>query len=429
MGLKNTTESYGGLTRFIHWVTAALIVVLIPLGLYMNELDSSPFKVSLYFIHKSLGVFVLALTAGRITWTLTNPRPALLGALTAWERKLAHAVHGLFYLVLFGVPLTGWVMSSAHGYPVSVYGWFTLPDLVDKNHDLAKLLEDVHEIGAWSLVALLVVHIIGVIKHQGVYKDETLARMMPRRKLWFLGLPVLLALAFAPAFGKPLNGDQAAASVDDNHEVSTHDDHDNDDVVVEHSDIPRWDVDFENSSVKFVAKIEGAEVQGGFSDYDADIRFDPKDLAHSRVDVRINLVSVDSGNAERDDALRSPAWFNTDKYRQARFKADDFAHIGGNDDGGDDYVARGELEIRGEKQDVVLPFKLDIVESADGGKIAMMQGAMTIDRTAYGLGQNEWEDAATVGHNVKVEITLRAQSADDDADHPDDHHDHNENHE
>ena len=154
---------------------------MIGLGLYMVRQDPSPFMFKLYFWHKSIGATVLALVALRLMWRLSVLYPAPLPSHRRWEKILAKTVHAFLYAALLALPLSGWIMSSAKGFSVSVFGWFTLPDLVDDNKSLAMRATEFHEITAYALIGFLCLHIGGALKHHIIDRDDTLRRMLPGR--------------------------------------------------------------------------------------------------------------------------------------------------------------------------------------------------------------------------------------------------------
>lgn len=177
MALKNTENSYGSITRLFHWKMAVLIIGVIGLGLYMSDQDPSPDVFKLYAIHKALGAIVLGLVTLRVGWKLTNTSPKLLGLEKPIERLSAKAAHLLLYFLMFLMPLSGWAMSSAFGYSVSVFDVVTLPPLIEKNKELGEILEEVHEYAGFAFIGLIVLHAGAALIHHIVKKDRTLVRM------------------------------------------------------------------------------------------------------------------------------------------------------------------------------------------------------------------------------------------------------------
>jgi cytochrome b561 len=165
--------------KAFHWGMALLILGLLGMGLYMSGLKLSPFKLNLYWWHKSVGLTVLALVAARLWWRVTNPRVEALPNIPHWQRLAANAVHFGLYVLMFSMPLSGWLMSSAHGFPVSFFGWFTLPDLIAPSKEWGGFFHEVHELGMLAFFALIGLHAAAALKHHFVDKDATLRRMLP----------------------------------------------------------------------------------------------------------------------------------------------------------------------------------------------------------------------------------------------------------
>ena len=163
----------------LHWLMAALLVVTFPLGIYMHDLALSPLKLKLISYHKWLGVTVLLLAVLRLIWRATHTPPPLPATIPQWQQKAAGSLHALLYLLLFLIPVSGWLMSSAKGFPVVYLGLFPLPDLVGKDKELAELLAETHELLNFTMLLLLGMHIAAALKHHFIEHDGTLRRMLP----------------------------------------------------------------------------------------------------------------------------------------------------------------------------------------------------------------------------------------------------------
>jgi cytochrome b561 len=162
----------------LHWIIAILIVASFALGLYMVELKLSPAKLKLYSYHKWLGVTIWLLVVLRLLWRATHPPPPL-PPMPAWQRRAAIAAHWLLYALLLVIPLSGWLFSSASGFPVVYFEVLRLPDLVPKDKALAQLLQEVHELLNYSLLAVVIAHVVAAVKHHLVDRDPVLHRMLP----------------------------------------------------------------------------------------------------------------------------------------------------------------------------------------------------------------------------------------------------------
>lgn len=177
--VRNSRTEWGIVSQAVHWITAVLVFATVAVALIMVEMPLGIRKLELYALHKSVGVLILGLTAARLAWRLSGTRPVALGPSRRYERILAHGVHVLFYIALIAMPLTGWLMSSAANFSVSVFGLFTLPDLVAPDKALEETFKAAHGWMAWGLAGLLALHVAGALKHHFFLGNDTLRRMIP----------------------------------------------------------------------------------------------------------------------------------------------------------------------------------------------------------------------------------------------------------
>lgn len=180
MSSAATTERYTGTTIALHWLLALAILGAFIVGVYMSDLPVSPQRLKLYNWHKWAGICILALSALRLLWRLTHRPPADV-AMPEWQRRSAHAVHILLYLLFFAVPLAGWAYSSAAGFPVVVFGVLPLPDFVAPSKELAEAIKPLHKILAFTMAVLVLAHVAAALKHHFVDGDGLLSRMRPGR--------------------------------------------------------------------------------------------------------------------------------------------------------------------------------------------------------------------------------------------------------
>jgi len=164
-----------------HWGIALLIVCGFGLGLYMTSLKFSPLKLSLYSYHKWIGVTVFSLAVLRLLWRLTHPAPALPETTPAWQRHAAGALHMVLYALILAIPLSGWLYSSSAGVPTVPFGIsaLQLPDLLERNKEVADSLKFLHMTLNYSLAALVCLHVAAALKHQFFDRDGLLQRMNP----------------------------------------------------------------------------------------------------------------------------------------------------------------------------------------------------------------------------------------------------------
>jgi cytochrome b561 len=182
MTIENREDCYGVIAILFHWSMAFLVIGLAALGLYMVTLPDAGFttkKVTLVLYHKEFGVLVLVLLAIRLAWRVTQVLPRLVEGLPDWQEIAARFVHLSFYALLCALPMTGWLMSSAAGIPVSFFGLFMLPDFVHRDDDLFHRFMDIHKWLGYALILLIFVHAGAALRHHFISKDDTLRRMLP----------------------------------------------------------------------------------------------------------------------------------------------------------------------------------------------------------------------------------------------------------
>jgi cytochrome b561 len=177
--MPNTESRYSGTAIALHWLLAVAILGSMAVGFYMSDLQLSPQKLKLYNWHKWAGVAILLLSLLRLVWRLTHRPPALPqrieSAMPSWQLRAYHASHHLMYALFIIVPLMGWAYSSMAGFPIVWFGVLPLPDFV------AVDKEPLHGWLAYTLLALVVVHVAAALKHHFIDRDGLLARMRPGR--------------------------------------------------------------------------------------------------------------------------------------------------------------------------------------------------------------------------------------------------------
>jgi cytochrome b561 len=171
-------QRYGRAAIALHWVTAILILANLALGLSMVPLPISPRKLHWYTWHKSIGITIFLLTSLRLGWRAMHPHPAPV-PMPAWQRHAAAASHALLYALLFLIPMSGWLYSSATGVQVVYLGVAPLPNLVPKDKALADALHALHVTLNALLVAVVFIHVAAALKHHLVDRDGALVRMLP----------------------------------------------------------------------------------------------------------------------------------------------------------------------------------------------------------------------------------------------------------
>jgi len=365
--LKNNEATFGWPAIVMHWIMAIGIIFMLCLGLWMVSLPNGLDKLKLFGLHKSLGVLIFFFVAFRYLWRQINfqpcvPRENQRGWIyPEWMYKcmnfFAHYWHVAIYFMIFLLPISGWLMSTAYGFPVSVFGWFTLPSIIPANKENAELLKTIHDWTAYVLIFFIIVHTFASLFHHFILKDIVMKRMLPIIAILLLSSPALAAQKF--------------------------------------------EVDKAKSSIKFEAVQNGAPTVGEFKSYTAQIEFDPKDLAGSKAVVDIDMVSVSSTYEEMVSTLKGAEWFDTSKFPKAKFEVVKFVYSGA--DKHPVYEAQGNLTIRNVTKPAVLNFSLTQYDA----KNAAIDGTVVIKRTDFGIG---WKDTAAVKDDVKVTLHIEAAS-------------------
>lgn len=181
MPIRNTTHGYGLIAILLHWITAIAVMGLFAFGLWMTGLDYyDPWYRRAPALHKSIGILLSLLLLMRLGWRLVNPRPAPLENHATSERLVASIVHPLLYLLLFATMLAGYLISTADGRSIPVFGWFDVPATlsgIDNQEDIAG---EIHLVLAITLVSIAALHALAALKHHFLDRDRTLLRMLGR---------------------------------------------------------------------------------------------------------------------------------------------------------------------------------------------------------------------------------------------------------
>jgi len=171
-------DHYGWGLIALHWLTLIVIAVSFVLGWVLEDWALSPLKLQLYAWHKWLGLLVFFLLPVRLLLRAFDPLTRYQD-LAVWEGYLSLAVHGALYALMIAVPLSGWVYSSAAGFPVVWFGVLPLPDLVDKQEILAVQWKALHELAVNLFAALVFFHALAAVYHYRIRCDGVMARMAP----------------------------------------------------------------------------------------------------------------------------------------------------------------------------------------------------------------------------------------------------------
>ncbi|TGE02244.1 cytochrome b [Methylobacterium nonmethylotrophicum] len=174
-----TPRRYAPSQKVLHWIIAILIFALVPIALAMANLPDGGLKNALYEWHKSFGLTVLALALARLLVRASRGAPPLVDGLPAWQRRAARTSHLALYALIVLVPILGWAGTSACCAPVMLY--FTLPLTlpISGGMPVGEAILKVHQVAAFTLVALVALHVAAALHHHLVRRDGTLRRMLP----------------------------------------------------------------------------------------------------------------------------------------------------------------------------------------------------------------------------------------------------------
>ncbi len=412
-----TPTSYNRYSRYIHWLMAFLILLMVFLGWRFDDKDT--FLLNRANLHKSIGILILLLTFLRIGLRLgykAPPEPPMPN----WQLWAAKVLHVGFYVVMIAMPLSGWLMVSTSAREIPFFGipWPHLP--VPQTHDAHETFEAVHGLIAKLLFyGMIPLHVLAALKHQLVDKDTVVEHMVPGLKprpvlnyRWLLPIGVVglaVALGFGIYRGKPLNEGretppppaEAVASAAPVETVTPEAASESASSSSETTKITVWTVDKSATTIAFATTFSGEAINGGFGAYTASIAFDPEQLDKSRVKVAIDLASVNSGDGDRDGTLKSDAFFNVAVTPKAVYEASSFTKTDATH-----FVARGKLTMHGTTRPLNLPFTLNIKSG-----VATMSGTVDLDRTAFGVGTGDWAKTDSVPAKVTVIINLKAKAS------------------
>ncbi len=176
--IHDNSTRYGTVSRLFHWGVGLLFITLLGVGLYMSAMDNGPAKMSLYGLHKATGFVVLFLVAARAVWRARHGFLSLPDNTPKIIQLAARSNMFLLYFCMFAMPLSGLLMSLLGGYPVNIYGLFTIPAITSEPTPAGGFFYNMHEITATIVMVALGLHILGSLYHHFVRKDNVLRRMV-----------------------------------------------------------------------------------------------------------------------------------------------------------------------------------------------------------------------------------------------------------
>jgi cytochrome b561/polyisoprenoid-binding protein YceI len=403
----------------LHWLIALALAFQLALGFAMPH-DERGF--AMFQLHKSVGIVILLLSLARLAWRLAHrPPPAVEGG---FNGLLAKAVHTLLYVFMIGQPLTGWAMVStdATRIPTLLFGtipWPHLPLPVGIN----EAMEQGHMILAWTGLALIVLHVVGALRHQFLVKDGLLRRMGPGGSAGAAGLLALLAVAIYFGTGMKVSSDvmasggyvavrapesvpeEALADVLSIEEPPTVTPSPTDTATPTEAatdaaedapgPVPLWTIQ-PGGRLGFSVGNGDGSIRGTFSDWSGTIRFDPEHPETADIRISVKLASASLGDATQDEMLQGGDFFGSSANPTAIWRSSSVRSTGPNR-----YSAQGTLSLKGASRPQSLTFTL-----SGSGLKRHVEGSGSIDRTAFGVGTGE--AAASLANSVSFNFAFDA---------------------
>ena len=393
--LGNSEATYGAVTKTFHWLTVLLMVTVIPLGIFAHDLpyatgEELTRKAWYFSLHKTVGITLFFTALARIAWAVFQPKPFPLSGSKQLEHWLAETVHWVLYSALVIVPLTGWIHHAASEGFAPIWWSFgqNLP-LIPKNETVSHVFKVLHFLTKNLLVAAILLHIVGALKHHFIDRDVTLRRMLPGRtdpgllpppaesRLPMVAAGAAYLLAIALGSGLFATPPQNSVAVPELEQQSS-----------------EWAV--QEGTLTITVDQLGSKVEGRFAVWTAVIDFDEEPDAnglHGSVDVVISVPSLTLGSVTAQ-ALGSE-FFDAELHQTGQFKAQITSAA-------DSYLAAGTLTLKDVEAPIELPFTLEI-----DGDTAKMSGETVVQRLTFNIGET-YPDESSVGFNVGVAVSLTA---------------------
>ena len=408
MQAANTHRSYGLVARAFHWVVALGIITMIPLGLVAAErahligvgdpgvdqafIDTT---VTLFSIHKTLGVTLFLVALARIAWALTQPKPTPVHPGRRLETFAADTTHWLLYASLVLVPLSGWVHHAATTGFAPIWLFPDELPLVPDSPAVAEFFGAWHWVFTKVLIGALLLHVAGALKHAIVDRDGTLARIVTGRLAGPAGadhawMPVAAAAAVwvgAIALGSVLGlgADRVGATATLGEPVAS-----------------EWQVT--EGSLGITVTQMGTEISGEFAEWTAEIAFDPNATGATHGDVTVTVATGSLSLGDVTQQATAAPFLQSERFPQAVYTGPIIDAPEGSEA---DYVVDGTLSLIGTETPLDLPFTLTLAgDTAEGA------GATTIHRRDIPMAMDQYSDGDSVGLEVDIAFDLTATRGD-----------------
>ncbi len=331
--------------------------------------------------HKSVGITIFVLAIARLVWRVRQGIPRAL-PMPEWQFIASQISHWSMYALIFLLPITGWLTSSASAESVSWFNVVPLPDLVAPDHDLEEKLEEIHELHATLLFVIAAIHIAAATLHS-LKKERALARITSTGSLIVFVLLIAAGSLILTHVGAGAS-DAARRSAPSNKTVENS----------ASTNLAAWNIDYDASFIRFAATEAGAGIGGEWREWRGDLHFDDARLDQSLIDVNVIVASVETLEDDRNAVVQNREWFDAVNHPEVRYHASRFGRRGGGR-----YEALGALTVKGRS----VPVTVDFTVSREAGKY-VLDGTAELDRLELDLGLGEWSDTRWIGRFVTVTV-------------------------
>ena len=390
---------YNAVARMLHWIIALLILGQFIGGWLMtHKAFDEAFQYQAFQYHKSFGLIVLALSIVRLFWRLTHKAPELPSGMAGWEIFISKITHILFYVLMIGVPLVGWLIVSASPLEIPTKLFFTIPVPhlpVPVKAIWEERFSGFHEFLAFATIGLFFLHVGAAAKHYFISRDSIMYRMAGG------GFGPLIALAFAGAAGAAVIASMVLFTATDEHEDG--ESAEETPAIVETAETGEtaapatasdfsWAIIPEETALEVELTANGGTRTARFATIDGEIILNPDaPEENGLIDVTIATRDLSSPNSNAANSAHSAGWLNTGRFPTARFTSDTITLL-------EDcsYSADGTLTLIDVSQPLTLPFTLTIEDDH-----ASAQASVVFDRMDFGIGADQTDDTSVT---VSIEV-------------------------
>jgi cytochrome b561/polyisoprenoid-binding protein YceI len=380
-------QRFHPVARYLHWLIAAAVVLQFLLANLAGNAETPLEELALLANHKSVGITIFLLAVLRLAWRVWQGVPRAL-PMPDWQFIASQISHWSMYALIFLLPITGWLTSSASAHSVSWFNLVALPDLIAPDPELREKLEEIHELHATLLLVIVLVHMAAALAHS-LRKDRALARITSTGAIIAFVATVTLGSVTLTRVGSDA-GDVHGTGMPLGATMPTRGT----------TDLAAWNIDYEASQIAFTATQAGAGVKGEWQQWRADLHFDESRVDAGLFDVSVVVASVETHDDDRDDMLQDTEWFDSENYPEVGYFASRFTR---NTEG--HYEALGALTVKGR----TFPVNLRFTVSRDTGTF-VLDGTAKLDRLALDLGTGEWSDTSWIGRFVTVNVHVEASA-------------------